>query len=507
MVEAERILTGAPVLTQNPEQPLAEAIAFRHGRILTVGSHTEVIREEGPGTDVIELESDQLVIPGFVDAHTHAARLGEMHWRQDLAKADTKDEAVQILQAIAERTPEDGWVIGWNWDESTWPDKEPLTREDLDDASTTRNIMARRVCGHRAVLNTPALETLDLGETPGVARANGEPTGTLLEDAADAAWEACAPAFETCVQGLEIETQRLAKLGITTVADTAGPRDVQLLTRGAHDGFFHQRSHLYIRQRHLLHLDALNLGPIEGPLCSLTGVKTYTDGSIGARTAALTEPYHDEDTTGTLLKDEAAIETITQRTHRLGLQPKMHAIGDRAITTVLDGLEAADIPPTARPRIEHAEMLNPQHIERMGPLGVVCVMQPNFIKNWQTPDGLYEEALGPQRARGMNPLKLVDESPVPLAFGSDGMPYGPLFGIQAALEHPNEDQRLTLEAALEAYTRTAAYALGREDELGILQPGALGDAVVLHRDPRTTPIEDVRVAMTLRGGEILHDAR
>lgn len=506
MVEAERILTGAPVLTQSPDHPVAEAVAFRHGRILDVGSHAEVARHKGPGTDVIELASDQLVLPGFVDAHTHAARLGEMHWRQDLGKADTKDEAVQILAAIAERTPEEGWVIGWNWDESTWPQNEPLTREDLDAASTTRKIMARRVCGHRAVLNTMALDALDLEDATGLERRDGEPTGTLLEDAADAAWEACAPAFETCVRGLEAETERLARLGITTVADTAGPRDVQLLTRGAQDGFFHQRSHLYIRQRLLFHLDALNLGQIEGPGCSLTGVKTYTDGSIGARTAATHEPYEDEDTTGTLLKDEDAITTIAQRTHRLGLQPKMHAIGDRAITTVLNGLDAADIPLPVRPRIEHAEMLTPDHVERMETIGVVPVMQPNFIANWQTPGGLYEQALGPKRARSMNPLKLIEESSIPLAFGSDGMPYGPLYGIQAALEHPNKDQRIGLEAALRAYTRNAAYALGREDELGVLQPGALGDAVVLNKDPREAPIDDVRIALTLQGGAILHDA-
>ncbi len=507
MVEAERILKGAPVLTQDPENPVAEAIAFRHGRILAVGSEAEVTQDQGPGTDVIELSSDQLVLPGFVDAHTHAARLGEMHWRQDLGTADTKDEAIQILEAIAERTPEDGWVIGWNWDESTWPTNEPLTRKDLDQASTTRKIMARRVCGHHAVLNTPGLEALDLDDAPGVQEKNGHPTGTLLEDAADAAWEACAPAFETCVKGLEAETKRLATLGITTVADTAGPRDVQLLTRGASDGFFQQRSHLYIRQRHLLHLDALNLGPIQSPGCSLTGVKTYTDGSIGARTAAVTETYEDADTKGTLLKDEQALTTITQRTHRLGLQPKLHAIGDRAITTVLDAIETANIPPTARPRIEHAEMLTPEHIQRMERLGVVCVMQPNFIKNWQTPNGLYEKALGTDRARTMNPLKRVHESNVPLAFGSDGMPYGPLYGIQAALEHPNKDQRLTPETAITAYTRTAAYALGRENELGMLRPGMLADAVVLTRDPRNAPIEDVNIQMTLKDGRPIHDAR
>ncbi len=506
MVEAELILTGAPVLTQDPRTPETDAVAFRHGRVLDAGSHAEIQALEGPGTRVLELASDRVVIPGFVDAHTHAARLGEMHWRQDLGNADSKSEALQVLEAIAERTPEDGWVIGWNWDESTWPSKEPLTREDLDEASTTRKIMARRVCGHQAAVNTPALEALDLDEAPGVVTDNGAPTGTLTEDAAETAWEACAPAFETSVKGLRQETQRLARLGITTVADTAGPRDINLLTRGAREGFFHQRSHLYVRERLLEHMETLSLGPLLGPRCSLLGVKTYTDGSIGARTAATSEPYEDEDTRGELLRDAKHIEALAARLRTLGLQLKAHAIGDRAIQAVLDGIKAAGLTATDRPRIEHAELLTPAHIEHAEQSGAVFVMQPNFVANWQTPGGLYEQALGPERARSMNPLRSVHDSEAVLAFGSDGMPYGPLYGLEAATDHPNKAQRLTEEQALEAYTRGAAYALGREDELGCLTPGALADAVVLSRDPREVGFDAVDVQATIRGGEVLYEA-
>lgn len=506
MVEADRALVGAPVLTQDPDRPEAEAVAFRHGRVLEVGDRAEVEPVVGPGTEVHELEPTQLVLPGFVDAHTHAARLGEMHWRQDLAKAETRDQAVQILAQIAERTPEDGWVVAWNWDESAWPEREPLTCEHLDAASGTRKILARRVCGHRAVVNTPGLEALDLDDVHGVETEAGGPTGTLVEEAAEEAWEQCAPAFRTCARGLANETERLARLGITTVADTAGPRDVRLLSRGVREGFFDQRAHLYLRDGLVEHAEALQVAPLVGEACSLLGVKTYVDGSVGARTAAVGEAYEDEDTTGDLLRSAEDVAELAERVHANRLQLKAHAIGDRAIDAVLDGVEAAGLPPEARPRIEHAELLRDDQIDRMAELGVVCCMQPNFVANWQGEGELYEQALGRKRALSMNPMQSVLESDVPLAFGSDGMPYGPVYGIRAAVEHPDPDQRLPLEAALAAYTRGAAHALGREDELGILREGALGDAVVLDRDPRSSDLGEVGVAVTVRGGELLHAA-
>ncbi len=509
MVEADRVVTGAPVLTQDPERPTAEAVTFRHGRVLAVGSEAEVSTVVGPGTDRLELASTALVAPGFVDCHTHAARLGELHFRQDLSQTPGKDEALQLLEARAERTPEDGWVIGWNWDETQWRGGEPLTQADLDAVSTRHNVLARRVCGHRTVVNSRALEALDLDEaTPGLETVDGEPSGVLSEDAADEAWEGCAPTYETCVKGLAQETRRLAKLGITTVADTAGPRDVRLLTRGAREGFFLQRSHLYVREALLDHVDALQMGRVTGPECSLNGVKIYTDGSIGARTAATHDAYADEDTTGMLLRDAEDVQATAERVDRLGLQLKAHAIGDRAIDAVLDGIEAADVPPEARPRIEHAEMLTPGQIDRMAELGVVCVMQPNFVLNWQTPGGLYEQALGEARAARMNPIRRVAEGGVDLAFSSDGMPYDPLYGIRAAVEHPTKREQVSVETALEAYTRGSAYALGREDELGVLREGALGDAVVLSEDPRTaSDLDAVSVEATLIGGEVVHPAR
>ncbi|MDX1612298.1 MAG: amidohydrolase, partial [Candidatus Thermoplasmatota archaeon] len=501
------VLENATVLTMADEHPETHALAIQGGRILALGEDALDPGLRGPNTRVMDLDG-RTVLPGFVDCHTHAARLGELHFRADLHEVPDKHAALDILTQRAERTPPGGWVIAWNWDESTWTDQEPLTPEDLETVSREHPIMARRVCGHKAVVNRRALEELSLPDkTPGLVTADGSPTGLLTEDAADIAWERCAPTYETCKKGLTIESKRLASLGITTVADTAGPRDIELLTRGTREGWFLQRAGMYVREELLDHLEALRLGTIGAPRCRLLGVKTYTDGSIGARTAATTEPYRDEDTTGMLLRDAKQVEALAARATELGLQLKAHAIGDAAIQAVLDGVRHAQVPRRLRPRLEHLEMVRADQLQAMAELGVLAVIQPNFIGNWQGPEGLYQAAVGTERRLAMNPLASVLEAGVPLAFSSDGMPYHPLYGIRCALEHPNPAERLTVEQALAAYTRGAAYALGMEQEIGTLEEGKLADLIVLDEDPRShAPVDEVGIALTMVGGRIVHEA-
>lgn len=500
------ILTDATVLTQDDDRPEAGAVAFRDGRVLDVGPARRIEALAGARTETLEL-GGATVLPGFIDAHTHAARLGELHFRADLSGLPRRHAAVEILGQRAERTPAGGWVIGWNWDESEW-EGGPLRPADLEAVSEDHPVMARRVCGHKAVVNQAGLAALDLpADTPGLVTDGGEPTGLLTEDAADVAWEACAPAYETCVKGLRQETRDLAALGITHVADTVGPRDVRLLTRGAQEGFFWQRSVMYVREALVDALETLQLGQLTGDRCSLAGVKIYTDGSVGARTAAISEPYRDDDTTGMLLRDAKAVAATAERAQSLGLQVKAHAIGDRAIQAVLDGLQAAGITAARRPRVEHAEMVTQGQLETMAERGVIACFQPNFIGNWQGDGGLYHEALGDARRTGMNPLRSAIEAGVRVAFGSDGMPYGPLYGIRCATEHPDPQERLSVTQAIRAYTRDAAYALGLEETRGVLRAGAVGDAVVLDEDPRRArDLSEVSVARTIIEGRVVWDA-
>src|SRR2546425_10511181 len=188
--------------------------------------------------------------------------------------------------------------------------------------------------------------------------------------------------------------------------------------------------------------------------------------------------------------------------HAAGFQSAVHAIGDRAIELVIETIEAVAPGAGPRHRIEHAELLHPEQIDRMARLGIVASCQPNFVGRWSLPGGMYEKRLGFERNARNNPYREVLSKGVALAFGSDGMPYGPLEGIHAAVNAPFGIQRLTLDQALGAYTIGGSTAAFEEAEKGTLSPGKLGDAVVLEGDPWRDPdrIREVRVAMTIVAG-------
>jgi hypothetical protein len=302
------------------------------------------------------------------------------------------------------------------------------------------------------------------------------------------------------------------------------------------------------------HLDALaevGLRTNDGSAMVRTGaIKTFTDGSIGGRTAKLSEPYDDwpgtspgagastsnaegvggdtgdggspdgvgdagdaggsdatdGDPTGEWVVPPAELRELVARADELGFQVAAHAIGDVAIDETLDAFAACGDPGGSRHRIEHAELASDAAIERMAELGVVASMQPNFHR-WAGEGGLYDARLGDRRP-GTNRLARVRAAGVPLAFGSDCMPLDPLLGVDHAVNAPTAAQSLSVGEALRAYTSGAAYAGFDEDRLGTVEPGSLADLVVLDDSPWTADaIRDVDVALTVVDGRVVYDGR
>ena len=220
----------------------------------------------------------------------------------------------------------------------------------------------------------------------------------------------------------------------------------------------------------------------------LAGVKTFLDGSLGARTAALSEPYADDvdnpENRGMLLHEAGALEEVIRGAEATGLQVSLHAIGDRAVEAALDAFEAAaGHGNPLRHRIEHLEYATPKQLDRMKDLRVVASMQPNFIVQWSNPGGMNEQRLGPQRAQASEALRDVWSRGIPLAFGSDNMPFGPLYGLQGAVHHPVEDQQLPPMVAMRAYTAGSAWAVHADRWLGTIEPGKAADMAILASDP------------------------
>ncbi|MFC2083186.1 amidohydrolase, partial [Candidatus Bipolaricaulota bacterium] len=237
------------------------------------------------------------------------------------------------------------------------------------------------------------------------------------------------------------------------------------------------------------------------------GIKMFADGSIGAGNAAVSEPYINGGL-GELNHKDAVLRDWVQTADRAGWQTAIHAIGDRAIEQVLQTHEELQTNPSLRHRIEHFELPQESQLERVKKADLYLSMQPNFTANWSGPNSMYVDRLGADRDRMSNPLRLVHDAGIPLAFGSDGMPPSPLFGLHGAANGAYSQQRLSIEEAVSCYTAGGARFAFEEDEKGNLRPGNVADLIVLDQDPRLDPdhVVDRTIEMTFVGGELVYSS-
>ncbi|MFB6112186.1 MAG: amidohydrolase [Halobacteriaceae archaeon] len=507
---ADLILRNAEVHSLAPTgDTVTEAVAIRDGRIVRVDSDYEVEFLEGTETTVRDCQG-RVVLPGFIDAHTHLTAVGRYAIHADLRRADSPGAAIEILSAHAAETS--GWVQGYGFDESTWTEDRYLTREDLDAVSPDRPVLALREDGHTAAVNSVVLERFEDDLPPeGTRTEGGDPTGVLVEDAVEVVREAVSPDRE--------ETRALIEAA-QKIAHSRGVTGIHDMVRQSHAPAVYRELALAdtLRLRVRLnywsdHLEAAvetglrtNHG---GPWVRTGAIKSFTDGSFGGRTAKVSEPYADaseDSATGQWVVDPEALDSLVERATDAGFQVALHAIGDDAVEVALDVYEAYGTP-TARHRIEHAELADDEMIQRFADAGVVASMQPNFLK-WAREDGLYERRLGEARAARTDRLGAFAAADVPLALGSDCMPMDPLVGIHQAVTAPRPDQRLSVTAALRGYTHGAAVAGFDEDRMGTITEGHLADLVVLDSSPweHEDAIEDIAVTATIVDGEIVDGA-
>ncbi len=517
MTAADLILTNARVHTlernHDGTAPDAEAVGVRDGRIVRVDSAYEVEFLESAETRVVDLDG-RTVLPGFVDAHTHMEMVGRRAREADLGDVAGPAGCVERLRERRDET--DGWVLGFAYDESTWAESRYLTRSDLDAVSTDRPVAAFREDLHLASVNSVVFDRYG-SEFPDrdVRREGGEQTGVLVEDALDAVWAAIGADPERTREYLRAAQATANRRGVTAVHDMVrnshAPRVYRELDAA---GELDLRVRINYWSDHLDAVLETGLRSGHGSDRVRTGaIKTYTDGSIGGRTARLSEPYADTDESDTTGESEhrgewvvppAELGVLVERVDDAGLQMTTHAIGDAAIAATLDAYEDTD---GARHRIEHVEVLTDELVERLAASNVVVSAQPNFLK-WARADGLYAERLGDERRRDSNRFRTLADSGVELAFGSDCMPMDPLFGIAQAVDAPAPQQELSVFEALRAYTHGAARAGFDEDRMGTVTAGNCADLVVLEESPwGADDIADIDVTMTLVGGDVVHDER
>jgi predicted amidohydrolase YtcJ len=427
--------------------------------------------------------------------------MGVWGGRVNLSQARSASEVLKAVGTRARESKEGQWVLGRGWDESKWSDTKYITKKDLDAVSPKNPVLLVRVCGHMCAVNSKALSLLEgkLGK-----RGLDGRTGLLTEKAVEQALEAVKPTFEEMLEGLERSTVQAHRLGVTSVHDIIDRHKLM-----AYSALYGRRE---LGIRTCLHFeegdmrDMARLGIKTGygnHFLRAGGIKLYADGSFGARTAALTQPYSDDESTkGELLFDQEKLRTIIRTCERTGLQVLVHAIGDAAVDRTLKAFSFAQMKPTRlRHRMEHLELVDGKGLDIMERLSLWASMQPNFVGEWGMAGGMMHSRLG-KRYEQADPMKRVLDSGVPLIFGSDCMPLSPLYGIHSAVNAPFRDQKLDVADALAAYTATAAGASFEEDFKGTFAPGTAADMVLLSDDPLEKParISRIRVEATVIAG-------
>ena len=531
---ATLIITNAAVYTVDKQHPTAEAVAIIGDRIVAVGSSAEIDVWHGPETKVIDV-GRKLVLPGFNDAHVHFIQGGAQLDQVQLTDAASPEEFAKRIAAQAKKTPKGEWILGGRWDETKWPKQELPTKELVDGVTGSAPIFVERYDGHEALANSAAMKLAGVDaktkDVPGgviVRNASGNPTGIFKDAAEELIYKAIPPiSHEQRVRVARRALEHAASLGVTSVqhmnpefADVAAYSELaekgELTTRiYAVPMETDWRDQAKVGIRHAWGSSSLRLGAVKG----------YADGSLGSRTAYMFEPFADDPGNRGLLSDEmhppSAMRERLMGADAAGLQIRVHAIGDRAISMMLDifgDIEKEHGYHDQRFAIEHAQHMAQKDFERFARLHVIASMQPYHAID----DGRWaEKRLGHDRARYSYSWRSFLDHGVTLAFGTDWpvAPLDPLQGLYAAvtratLDGKNPDgwipeEKITLPEAVEAYTMGAAFAEFQEKDKGSITPGKLADMVILSDNIFSTKPEAIRnakVETTIVGGKVLYGA-
>lgn len=493
------LLRGGEV--HSPADPFATAMVVEKGRVAWVGSEGAADAFATGVDEVVDLEG-ALVTPAFTDAHVHTTSTGLALTGLDLSAAASLAEALRLVREYGAAHPAAGQVLlGHGWDATRWPEQRPPSRAELDEAAGGRPLYLPRVDVHSAVVTTALLDLV-----PGVTGLAGFHPDAPLTGAAHHAVRAAAHGAVTPAQRRAAQRaalSRAASLGIGSIHECAGPEisdeadftSLLALSRAEPGprvvGYWAEQ---VTDEKDARRIRELGASGAAGDL--------FVDGSLGSHTACLHAPYADAPTTtGSAHLDAAAVAAHVTACTRAGLQAGFHAIGDAALSAVVDGVRAAadrlglDRIRAARHRIEHAEMLTPETIAAFAEFGLTASVQPAFDAAWGGEEGMYAQRLGAERARTLNPYAALLRAGVPLAFGSDSpvTPLDPWGTVRAAAFHRTPEHRISVRAAFTAHTRGGWRAVG-QDDAGVLVPGAPADYAVWRTGALIVQAPDDRVA-------------
>lgn len=526
---AANLVVYGRVWTGDTAAPWAGAVAVAGDSIVAVGDSASVAVYVGPSTRVVD-NGRALVVPGFLDAHTHFMSGGQQLISVDLRMAGTPEEFIRRLKDFAASRPAGEWILGGDWDHERWAGAPLPTRDWIDSVTPNNPVFVNRLDGHMGLANSLALQKAGLTASspaiPGgtmVRDPSGRLTGVLKDNAKGPLYHVVPDVTplqaDSAIARASAWAASKGVVGVSAVS--ASWAEVAALKRARDAGTLRTRVSVYVPlESWRAAAESLRVNGPGDDWLRVAGVKGYVDGSLGSGTALFFERYADDpNTVGLLVTPEESLRTWIGASDSAGLQVAVHAIGERAnalLLAIFDSVASAHGARDRRFRVEHAQHLRPEDVPVFGRLGVIASMQPYHLID----DGRWAgKRLGPIRVANSYVFRSLLDSGARIAFGSDWSvaPLDPILGIYAAVTRSTLDslnpggwipkQKISVDEALRAYTTANAYAVFADQRRGMLKPGFKADIVLLDRDLTTIrpdEIEHVAIRRTVVDGSTVY---
>jgi predicted amidohydrolase YtcJ len=518
----KKIFFNGPIITMDEKHPIVEAVGIEDEKIIAVGKLEEVKKTLGDKYELIDLEDNSL-LPGFIDCHLHPIQCLLHIINPDLSNVNSLKELQSIMQKAAERKSIDELIIGFNFCEEKFENPVLPTRWDLDEACPNNPVFILRYDGHIGVANSKALELGGIDETMivpegGEIRKNekGELTGVISEKSLSLILSKITMPKQEILTKAALKVFKIfARNGITSLHGIVyygkksefgifGTSEISIL-KSIQEKIF-QNWYIMVNTEDPLKIIDLKNPPLdEGKLdgkFKVGSLKLFLDGSFGAKTACMFEPFTDApEMCGFCIVDEDEIYEKMVVAHNNGFQIVIHAIGDKAnrIAVNLYKRLLKEYPrENHRHRIEHASILTKDVIKDMKDNGIIASCQPPFINSEYT---WLEKRIGKERCKYTYPMKSIIDGGVVLVSGSD-CPVedpNPILGLHALVNRNGffPKECISMEKALKTYTINAAYAAFEEDIKGSIEVGKYVDLVILDKNPLEVPEDKIREIQVL----------
>lgn len=531
---ADYVFKNGKVITVNPEDEIVTAAVVFENKIIYVGDDKRAEDYISADTKVFDLDGKTMT-PGFIDSHIHAALTGarkSIFVDIDPKKAPNKPELLKIIKLAVSKAKPGEWVMFWGYDEQRMEEGQHPTVEELDKIAPNNPLLVSRCCGHMGAFNTAALKIGNINPETAknfvegqVEIVNGKLTGLLYETAYYNMWNHVDFKEEDILNALQIESDDLVKVGVTSVHDAGSYGSVvySAYLKAVERGVFKPRvAQMFFSLfgkdsviRDIRRFIDTGVGPIGNDRIRYGIMKIMIDGGASIPNCAVRIPYCHDGNMGIMSMDSEEIDEIAYEIHKAGLQATAHCIGDRAVEAWVNAIEKAQekFPrEDSRHRIEHCGIVDWDLVEKIKALKMIPTPNTRFI---YLNGDRYLKFFG-ERVDMMFPCRTWIDEGIIAAIGTDCplFPENPLLGLSSAVSRKSETgndigscQNISILEAIRLYTYNGAYASFEEDKKGSIEVGKLADIAVFDGDlVEATPqeLESIKCVLTMIDGEIVY---